>query len=121
MQSLNIFFRFVLLMLNLVFLLPELSRSQSAIARTGLEWAQGAVWYQIFPERFRNGDTRNDPTAEDAGIKNYPGWQVSPWLSDWYKTQSWEKATGWPFYKFVFDRRYGGDLQGVIEKLDTTR
>jgi glycosidase len=86
--------------------------------QNGPEWAQGAVWYQIFPERFRNGDTRNDPTAEDAGIQNYPGWQVSPWTSDWYKAQAWERATGWPFYKFVFDRRYGGDLQGVIEKLD---
>jgi cyclomaltodextrinase / maltogenic alpha-amylase / neopullulanase len=82
------------------------------------EWAKGAVWYQIFPERFRNGDLRNDPTAEDAGIQNYPNWQVSPWTSDWYKLQPWEKAKSNAFYKIVFDRRYGGDFQGVIEKLD---
>ena len=25
-------------------------------------WAKRAVWYQIFPERFRNGDPANDPT-----------------------------------------------------------
>ena len=25
-------------------------------------WAQDAVWYQIFPERFANGDPTNDPT-----------------------------------------------------------
>ena len=31
-------------------------------------WAQKAVWYQIFPERFRNGDPKNDPTAEYARI-----------------------------------------------------
>lgn len=26
------------------------------------DWAAHAVWYQIFPERFRNGDPTNDPT-----------------------------------------------------------
>lgn len=25
------------------------------------DWAKKAVWYQIFPERFSNGDTSNDP------------------------------------------------------------
>ena len=25
-------------------------------------WAADAVWYQIFVERFRNGDPNNDPT-----------------------------------------------------------
>ena len=25
-------------------------------------WFVDAVWYQIFPERFRNGDVTNDPT-----------------------------------------------------------
>ncbi|MGE5498708.1 MAG: hypothetical protein ACM3Q2_11585 [Syntrophothermus sp.] len=24
-------------------------------------WAKDVVWYQIFPERFRNGDASNDP------------------------------------------------------------
>ena len=27
-------------------------------------WAKGIVWYQIFPERFDNGDISNDPTSE---------------------------------------------------------
>ncbi len=93
-------------------------QSQPPVSRPAPEWARGAVWYQIFPERFRNGDPRNDPAAEDAGIQNYPNWQVSPWTSDWYKLQPWEKAKSNEFYKIVFDRRYGGDLQGVIEKLD---
>ena len=110
--------RLILIIFGLCLLNRDCLQGQTTAAQTGPEWAQGAVWYQIFPERFRNGDTRNDPTAADAGIKNYPNWQVSPWTSDWYKAQSWEQATGWPFYKFVFDRRYGGDLQGVIEKLD---
>ena len=25
-------------------------------------WADEAIWYQIFVERFRNGDPTNDPT-----------------------------------------------------------
>ncbi|MDA1278328.1 MAG: hypothetical protein O2960_30410 [Verrucomicrobia bacterium] len=25
-------------------------------------WTANAVWYQVFPERFRNGDPANDPT-----------------------------------------------------------
>ncbi|HDQ00525.1 MAG TPA: alpha-amylase, partial [bacterium] len=29
------------------------------------EWAKKVVWYQIFPERFRNGDPGNDPTTAD--------------------------------------------------------
>lgn len=29
------------------------------------DWAQNATIYQIFPDRFRNGDPANDQTAED--------------------------------------------------------
>jgi glycosidase len=85
-------------------------------------WAKEAVWYQIFPERFRNGDPSNDPTPGDiAG--GWPhevteGWQVSPWTSDWYQLQPWEEKGGKGFYYHVQQRRYGGDLQGVIDKLD---
>ena len=83
-------------------------------------WAVDAVFYQIFPERFRNGDSSNDPTRESL---EYPDvvsdkWSVSPWTSDWYALADWERSTGGKFYDVVFHRRYGGDLQGVIEKLD---
>ena len=85
------------------------------------EWAKGLVWYQIFPERFRNGDTGNDPTVSEVPeAEGHPDWQVHPWTSDWYAMQPWEKAQEDTFYAFpiVFARRYGGDLVGVIEKLD---
>ena len=62
------------------------------------EWSRGAVWYQIFPERFRNGDPGNDPTAQDAALTDYPIWQTSPWPSDWYRLQSWEQARSSNFY-----------------------
>ena len=35
---------------------------------TDLEaWQTEAVWYQIFPERFRNGDPSNDPVRDSLG------------------------------------------------------
>ena len=85
-------------------------------------WAKEAVWYQIFPERFNNGDKSNDPQPIDMeGAWPYmipEGWQNHPWTSDWYKLQPWEKETGEDFYWNAGVRRYGGDLQGVIDKLD---
>lgn len=86
------------------------------------QWAKHAIWYQIFPERFRNGDCSNDPTKKDiAGA--YPeapdlDWHLHPWTSDWYKRQPWEVSTRWPFHALIQRRRYGGDVQGIIDKLD---
>ena len=88
------------------------------------EWAHDAVWYQIFPERFRNGDPSNDPVPERIGDPHSwdlgapDGWEISPWTGDWYQRADWEQRVGPDFYDFVFTRRYGGDLQGVIDKLD---
>jgi len=86
------------------------------------QWAKDVVWYQIFPERFRNGDPSNDPAKKDI-TGAYPDapelpWQIHPWTSDWYKQQPWEKSDKWPFYDVIQRRRYGGDLQGIIDKLD---
>ena len=85
------------------------------------EWGKSAVWYQIFPERFRNGDPSNDPTREtlEMHFPNVGGWRVTPWTGDYFVRDEWEKAIGESFYENgVFHRRYGGDLQGVIDKLD---
>lgn len=88
-------------------------------------WAMGAVWYQIFPDRFRNGNPLNDPHG--------PGVTLIPWNSDWYavsdeEAAAWKKRAGLkptdpmpphrggPLYNVVWDRRYGGDLQGIAEK-----
>ncbi|OGV10571.1 MAG: alpha-amylase, partial [Stygiobacter sp. RIFOXYA2_FULL_38_8] len=86
------------------------------------KWAKEAVWYQIFPERFYNGDKSNDPKAIDMeGAWPFfvpKGWTITPWTHDWYKLQPYEKVRGKNFYEIVNIRRYGGDLQGVIDKLD---
>lgn len=86
------------------------------------EWSQRAIWYQIFVERFYNGDPYNDPDLEDIE-GSWPhekpsGWKPSVWTSDFYEQAEWEKQTGKPFYTTVQMRRYGGDFQGVLNKLD---
>lgn len=66
----------------------------------GVPWMTDAVVYQIFPDRFNNGSTGNDPKA---GEFIYGGKTV---------THAWgERPTGG-------DDFFGGDLQGVINKLD---
>jgi len=52
-------------------------------------WVQDAIFYQIFPDRFSNGDSSNDPP------------NVQPWGSP---------PTNWGFQ--------GGDLRGIIKKFD---
>lgn len=80
------------------------------------QWAKNVIWYQIFPERFRNGDPSNDPTRDRIGTPE--NWEISPWTGDWYKQADWEKKMGDTFRESVYKRRYGGDLQGIIDKLD---
>ena len=93
------------------------------------EWAKKVVWYQIFPERFRNGDSSNDPDIQSLEGSwphdNTSPWQVHPWTSDWYELQPYEKenlpdskAGGKDIWFNIQRRRYGGDLQGIIDKLD---
>jgi len=87
------------------------------------QWAKTVVWYQIFPERFKDGDISNNPTVADiigADPQTPPkSWQIHPWESDWYKLLDYEKNNGESeMWKHILRRRYGGDLQGIIDKLD---
>ncbi len=81
------------------------------------DWAKHAVWYQIFPERFRNGNPENDPG--DAWFET-----KVEWTADWWATLPGERAGEENFYRGagnVWKRRYGGDIQGVKEKLPYLR
>lgn len=87
------------------------------------EWSKSAIWYQVFPERFRDGDPSNNPTVEDikgADPQEKPKvWEIHPWGSDWYELQPYELTNGEPeMWKHMLRRRYGGDLQGIIDRLD---
>lgn len=71
------------------------------------DWAKDAIWYQVMIDRFRNGTPENDPV------------HAFPWNDQWYDASEWEARDGQTFYEwFVFDRMCGGDLQGLVEKLD---
>ena len=72
------------------------------------DWAQHAVWYQIFPERFRNGDAANDPP------------HTVKWTGKWFDLQPGEDKPG-GFFSNIYNRRYGGDLQGVRQALPYLR
>jgi len=85
-------------------------------------WSKDVIWYQVFVERFRNGDPSNDPTLADMK-GSWPdlrpdGWEPTSWTQDWYRQEPWAEATGEEFYTTVQLRRFGGDLQGVIDQLD---
>jgi len=54
------------------------------------KWVKNTIWYQIFPDRFANGNQLNDP-------ENTLPWGLDP-----------PKPTSF----------YGGDIQGVIDQLD---
>jgi cyclomaltodextrinase / maltogenic alpha-amylase / neopullulanase len=76
-------------------------------------WAKDAVYYYIFPERFRNGETRNDPkpgvnTYQDKGVEFHADWNQKP-----FKPKTGDGSDD--VYNNDF---FGGDLAGIIEKLD---
>ena len=68
------------------------------------EWSKGAVQYQILVDRFRNGNPDNDMLDRECaydgrGVRRAARWDALPEPDD-------------------FRCLYGGDLQGVMEKLD---
>ncbi|MBC7917624.1 MAG: hypothetical protein H7Y28_07435 [Rhodoferax sp.] len=80
------------------------------------EWAADVVYYYIFPDRFRNGNKVNDPKPgvdryQDQGVELHKNWLDKPWVP---KTGDGSDA--------VFNNDFfGGDLSGIIEKLDYIR
>ena len=68
------------------------------------DWAKVAVMYQIFTDRFYNGDKTNDVESREYF-----------YIGDYSR-----KVTDWNKYpdKMGVREFYGGDLQGVIDKLD---
>jgi cyclomaltodextrinase len=76
-------------------------------------WGKDAVYYYIFPERFRNGDRRNDPKPgvdrfHDKTVEFHANWNDKPWHpnSGDGSDDQWSNDF------------FGGDLAGIVEKLD---
>lgn len=68
------------------------------------DWAKGAVMYQIFVDRFYNADLENDVKDREYIYIGEPVRKVEDWNE--------------PPCSLDVRRFYGGDLQGVMEKLD---
>lgn len=68
------------------------------------DWAKGAVFYQIYTDRFCNGNPDNDVLDNEYRYIGAPSVQVK----DWYDCP---KAMD-------VGRFYGGDLDGILSKLD---
>ncbi|MDD4223475.1 MAG: alpha-amylase family glycosyl hydrolase [Candidatus Cloacimonetes bacterium] len=92
------------------------------------KWAREAIIYQIFPDRFRNGDPGNDPdfsedyyadcrTPPPEGELLPPHREYFHLVEDWtdiagLKQSPWLEAGKPDWWSF-----YGGDLAGVRQKL----
>ncbi|MBN1136163.1 MAG: Ig-like domain-containing protein, partial [Anaerolineae bacterium] len=78
------------------------------------DWFKNAVVYQIFPDRFRNSLSANDPISgtffygETPGVLEAPQW-------NWIVPDPREAGPWCNSYSKLF---YGGDLQGIIDRLD---
>jgi len=77
------------------------------------DWARDAVYYYIFPERYRNGDKSNDPRPGvdrylDQTVELHHDWNEKP-----FKPGSGDGSDA--IYNNDF---FGGDLAGIIAKLD---
>lgn len=70
------------------------------------EWVKDAVFYQIFPERFCNGDPANDVQDGEYWFDGHPAIRVKDWNLP---------AKPYPD-TFCLDF-YGGDLKGVLQKI----
>lgn len=82
------------------------------------QWARDAIWYQVMIDRFRDGDPSNNPEQTTASTTVRTR-HTHPWGSEWYTEQPWERGADFSLWKFkIFDRLYGGDFQGLIDKLD---
>ena len=104
-------------------------------------WSKEAIWYNIFPDRFYNGNHYNDPIFNEFGpeafkpnilheqnfVEEYR-WEKSNnvishfdrnrWTSDFREQTIWEKLGEREIdYSLKYARMYGGDLQGIKEKI----
>src|ERR1700674_297177 len=59
---------------------------------TAPAWVKEAIFYHVFPERFCNGDLKNDPTREslELPVSPEPAWRIPRWTADWYSRDDWE-------------------------------
>ncbi|MCA1621634.1 MAG: hypothetical protein LC795_20655 [Acidobacteria bacterium] len=82
-------------------------------------WLRDANVYQIFPDRFRNGDTSNDycRPGSTSGCPTFYGDQT-PLLREPWNSEIGDPRRDGPFHGQYGTQFYGGDLKGIELKLD---
>lgn len=86
-------------------------------------WAKNAIWYQIFPDRFAKANPYNLLSAKyiqgttPFSLNGFP-WSLCSWNIDWYEWQDWELQNSKDLKTNILRRRFGGDIMGIISKLD---
>lgn len=70
-------------------------------------WVEKAVFYQIFPDRFYNGNQAKNVKEGEYQYQGHPAKEVSDWNTP---SMEYEDGYGMDFHN--------GDLEGVIQKLD---
>jgi len=77
-------------------------------------WSADVVYYYVFPERFRNGNKGNDPQPGRDRYQNHAVEKHANWIERPYRPGD----AGDAVHNNDF---FGGDLAGIIEKLDDIR
>ncbi len=80
-------------------------------------WVKNAIFYQIFPDRFRDGNASNLLTA-GSFFYNEPGGTITRSLAVNWNTSICDPRAEGPCSGTYSKNFYGGDLQGIREKLD---
>lgn len=100
--------------------LGEVRRYRQTVYRPDFQvpgWARDLVYYYVFPERFRNGDKANDPRPgggrlqdryQDSDVERHAHWLEKPF----------KPGTGDGSDARYNNDFFGGDLAGLIDKLD---
>lgn len=91
------------------------------------DWVKNGIIYQIFPDRFRNGNPANDPDFKEwyyEGKRTLPAsGRINTDFQEYYHLVKWDDVAALTQAPHTNDRRdwmafYGGDLEGVRQKLD---
>ncbi len=112
------------------------------------EWSKGIILYSIYVDSFRDGDKQNSPIYSEFGPEYYfkphgrlsdrtlrseiissekwqtkgtlQGFEITDWGDDWNTPLYSEIEAQNRYFNYAIKntRRYGGDLQGIINKLD---
>ena len=114
-------------------ILPDMASSEGSSEEEAKhrtpDWAKGLAWYQVFPERFRDGNPDNNPAGWDLTLMEWDAPFDEVGVEE--VERAWNRSRVAPMHfgygpdrrggalpNVIYARRYGGDLQGVYQQLE---